>query len=182
MRNVIRLQYSQTGIWKTNRRRCLHRIMLIFTELERPLGRFCSSWWETWFRFAGHSWDVLEENKTGLKSGKIYITPGSEREVGRSDITFPSPRKIKFIAYHIFLARVSSNSHPKHSERTRTSICGVIQGLLLQTLSIAFPHEMQNITDQQKKDRNDIIYYLQFLALIEIKFASPARLIKWGCQ
>lgn len=103
MQNVIRLQYSQTGIWKTDRRRGLHKLTLIFTELERPLCRFCIHWWETLFRFVGYSWYVLAENKSGLKSEKIYITPGSEREVRHSNITFPSPRIIKFIAYHIFV-------------------------------------------------------------------------------
>lgn len=122
MQNVIRLPYSQSGILKQTDSEDYTRSGLLAGSVSTKdkLSSVLSD--------MALSRDALEENKPSLRSVKIYITPGSYREIRHSNITFLSPWKIKFIAYHIFALSGSSNSHPKHCERTRTSICGVIQG------------------------------------------------------
>lgn len=93
-----------------------------------------------------------------------------------SYLSVSSKNKFYYISYHCALwASSNYNNQPEHSEKTKTSICGVIQGPLLQALSIVFPYQMQNVPEQRWVEKWQLLFCLR-LHLFMI-----SHLYTWSC-
>lgn len=100
-------------------------------------------------------WDWLQKNKAEKdRRGSILHLDQTKHHHDSVSLEDKINMQIIFLC-----SLVSSNSYPEHPERTRTSICGVIQGPLMQTLSIAVPQETRNLSDQPKEKETSFFTY-----------------------